>query len=63
MDTVSKVNFLITSITADYMNATKKYRFAETWGYTKGNSTVFNGLVGDLQRRVGDVGGNLKKTT
>ncbi|XP_049869366.1 ionotropic receptor 75a-like [Pectinophora gossypiella] len=56
IDTITKVNFRTTNHLLDFLNATRKYVFANTWGY-KVNGT-WNGLTGYLIRNEVEIGGS-----
>lgn len=55
IDTITKVNFPTTNHLLDFLNARRKYIFAETWGY-KVNGT-WNGMTGYLVRGEVEIGG------
>nr|ARO70547.1 antennal ionotropic receptor 75q2-2 [Dendrolimus punctatus] len=56
VDTITKVNFPTTNHLLDFLNAQRKYYFANTWGY-RVNGT-WNGMTGYLVRREVDIGGS-----
>ncbi|CAH1645570.1 unnamed protein product [Spodoptera littoralis] len=56
VDTITKVNFPTTNHLLDFLNAGRKYIFAETWGY-KVNGT-WNGMTGYLVRGEVEIGGS-----
>ncbi|CAB3224086.1 unnamed protein product [Arctia plantaginis] len=56
IDTITKVNFPTTNHLLDFLNATRKYIFAETWGY-RVNGT-WNGMTGHLVRGEVEIGGS-----
>ncbi|KAL4712300.1 hypothetical protein ACJJTC_004062 [Scirpophaga incertulas] len=56
IDTITKVNFPTTNHLLDFLNASRKYIFTETWGY-KVNGT-WNGMTGYLIRQEVEIGGS-----
>ncbi|KAF9424006.1 hypothetical protein HW555_000715, partial [Spodoptera exigua] len=56
VDTITKVNFPTTNHLLDFLNAKRKYIFADTWGY-KVNGT-WNGMTGYLVRGEVEIGGS-----
>ncbi|KAJ8728086.1 hypothetical protein PYW08_016471 [Mythimna loreyi] len=56
IDTITKVNFPTTNHLLDFLNAKRKYVFADTWGY-RVNGT-WNGLTGYLHRGEVEIGGS-----
>nr|AOE47995.1 putative ionotropic receptor IR75q.2 [Athetis lepigone] len=56
IDTITKVNFPTTNHLLDFLNAGRKYVFADTWGY-RVNGT-WNGMTGYLVRGEVEVGGS-----
>nr|ALM24940.1 ionotropic receptor 75q.2 [Athetis dissimilis] len=56
IDTITKVNFPTTNHLLDFLNAKRKYVFADTWGY-RVNGT-WNGMTGYLVRGEVEVGGS-----
>ncbi|XP_075973045.1 uncharacterized protein LOC142974531 [Anticarsia gemmatalis] len=56
VDTITKVNFPTTNHLLDFLNARRKYVFADTWGY-RVNGT-WNGMTGYLVRGEVEVGGS-----
>lgn len=55
IDTITKVNFPTTNQLLDFLNASRKYLFTETWGYRKNNT--WSGMTGYLVRQEVDIGG------
>lgn len=55
IDTITKVNFPTTNHLLDFLNASRKYIFADTWGY-RVNGT-WNGMTGYLIRQEVEIGG------
>nr|AMM70654.1 ionotropic receptor 75q2 [Heliconius melpomene rosina] len=56
IDTITKVNFPTTNQLLDFLNASRKYIFTETWGYRHNNT--WNGMTGYLVRQEVDIGGS-----
>nr|QIJ45769.1 ionotropic receptor [Glyphodes pyloalis] len=56
IDTITKVNFPTTNHLLDIVNASRKYIFADTWGY-RVNGT-WNGMTGYLIREEVEIGGS-----
>uniref|UniRef100_A0A0K8TUD4 Ionotropic Receptor n=1 Tax=Epiphyas postvittana TaxID=65032 RepID=A0A0K8TUD4_EPIPO len=56
IDTITKVNFPTTNHLLDFLNASRKYVFTNTWGY-RVNGT-WNGMTGYLVREEVEVGGS-----
>lgn len=57
VDTITKVNFPTTNHLLDFLNAKRRFYFANTWGYLV-NGT-WNGMTGYLVRGEVDIGGNI----
>ncbi|CAG9786220.1 unnamed protein product [Diatraea saccharalis] len=56
IDTITKVNFPTTNHLLDFLNASRKYIFTETWGYRVNGS--WNGMTGFLIREEVEIGGS-----
>ncbi|CAG9584439.1 unnamed protein product [Danaus chrysippus] len=56
IDTITKVNFPTTNQLLDFLNASRRYVFTNTWGY-KHNDT-WSGMTGFLDREEVDIGGS-----
>nr|XP_053608005.1 uncharacterized protein LOC128673874 [Plodia interpunctella] len=56
IDTITKVNFPTTNHLLDFLNANRKYLFANTWGYHV-NGT-WDGMTGYLVREEVEIGGS-----
>ncbi|XP_046959693.1 ionotropic receptor 75a-like [Vanessa cardui] len=56
IDTITKVNFPTTNQLMDFLNASRKYVFTDTWGYSQNNT--WNGMTGFLEREEVDIGGS-----
>ncbi|XP_050673047.1 ionotropic receptor 75a-like isoform X2 [Leptidea sinapis] len=56
IDTITKVNYPTTNQLLDFMNASKSYLYANTWGYNQNGS--WNGMTGYLARGEVEIGGS-----
>ncbi|CAK1596060.1 unnamed protein product [Parnassius mnemosyne] len=56
IDTITKVNFPTTNQLLDFLNARRKFIFADTWGYRHNNT--WNGMTGYLVRGEVEIGGS-----
>ncbi|XP_038212065.1 ionotropic receptor 75a-like [Zerene cesonia] len=56
IDTITKVNFPTTNHLLDFLNASRKYVFTDTWGYRINNT--WNGMTGYLNRAEVEIGGS-----
>ncbi|KPJ08135.1 Glutamate receptor 3 [Papilio machaon] len=56
IDTITKVNVLATNYLLDFLNASKKFIFVDTWGYPDNNT--WNGMTGCLVRGEVEIGGS-----
>ncbi|XP_041767829.1 uncharacterized protein LOC121591427 isoform X1 [Anopheles merus] len=57
IDTISRVNYLLTKSVAHALNATVKFSIVDTWGYRDRETDRYNGMIGELQRDLADLGG------
>ncbi|KAL3269451.1 hypothetical protein HHI36_008521 [Cryptolaemus montrouzieri] len=57
VDTISKLNYLLTNYLMDYVNASREYIVRPSWGYKLKNSSFYDGMVGDLQTDIAELGG------
>uniref|UniRef100_A0A182PQE0 Ionotropic glutamate receptor C-terminal domain-containing protein n=1 Tax=Anopheles epiroticus TaxID=199890 RepID=A0A182PQE0_9DIPT len=57
IDTLSRVNYLLTKSVAHALNATVKFTIVDTWGYRDGKTGRYNGMIGELQSDLADLGG------
>lgn len=55
IDTITKVNVRTTNYLLDYLNASRSFAYANTWGYQYNNT--WNGLSGYLVRGDVEIGG------
>lgn len=56
LDTITKVNFILTNHLVSYMNATVNYTIVDTWGYFNKNTSTWTGMIGDLVENRADLG-------
>lgn len=54
---MTKVNYILLPFLFDIINATTRNIFRETWGYKNQTTGLYNGVMGDLQSGVADLGG------
>ncbi|XP_045473000.1 ionotropic receptor 75a-like isoform X3 [Harmonia axyridis] len=57
VDTISKLNYLLIHHLTDFTNATRQFIMQPSWGYKQKNSSFYDGMVGDLQKGIADLGG------
>ncbi|XP_053664082.1 ionotropic receptor 75a-like [Anopheles marshallii] len=57
IDTISRVNYLLTKSVAHALNATVRFSFVDTWGYRDKETDRYNGMIGELQSDLADLGG------
>uniref|UniRef100_A0A182S886 Ionotropic glutamate receptor C-terminal domain-containing protein n=1 Tax=Anopheles maculatus TaxID=74869 RepID=A0A182S886_9DIPT len=57
IDTISRVNYLLTKSVAYALNATVRFSIVDTWGYRDPQSDRYNGMIGELQSDLADLGG------
>ncbi|XP_044755166.1 glutamate receptor 1-like [Coccinella septempunctata] len=57
VDTISKLNYLLIHHLTDFTNATRQFIVQPSWGYKQKNSSFYDGMVGDLQKGIADLGG------
>lgn len=55
VDTLTKINFILTTHLVDFLNGTPKYLFVPTWGAMYPNGT-FYGMMGQLIYDEADIG-------
>lgn len=56
LDTISKVNYMLTNDIIIFMNATVKYRVVSSWGYLNNETGHWDGMIGELVRGEAQVG-------
>uniref|UniRef100_A0A182XYX5 Uncharacterized protein n=1 Tax=Anopheles stephensi TaxID=30069 RepID=A0A182XYX5_ANOST len=57
IDTISRVNYQLTKSVAHALNATVRFSIVDSWGYRDPHTDRFNGMVGELQSDLADLGG------
>ncbi|CAG9829190.1 unnamed protein product [Diabrotica balteata] len=57
IDAISKLNWIIVGLLLSTLNASSTNIFQSTWGYKEGNSTIYSGMIGDLQSNRAEIGG------
>ncbi|XP_058123591.1 ionotropic receptor 75a-like [Anopheles ziemanni] len=57
IDTISRVNYQLTKVIAQALNATVSFTFVDSWGYRDPNTGRYNGMIGELQSDLADLGG------
>lgn len=48
IDSLSRVCYVLISTLADMLNATKRFKFVDTWGYIDPVTKQINGMLGDI---------------
>lgn len=56
IDTISKVNYLLTNDVANFINATMNYRVVASWGYRDNDSGLWSGMIGELVTNQAQIG-------
>lgn len=56
LDTIAKVNYILTNHLVSYINATINYTIVDTWGYFDKNTSTWTGMIGDLVKNRADLG-------
>ncbi|XP_055603749.1 ionotropic receptor 75a-like [Uranotaenia lowii] len=56
IDTITKVNFILTNALVQYMGAVVNYSVVSTWGYLNTSSGEWSGMIGELSSRTADLG-------
>ena len=62
IDTITKVNYLITKNMITLLNATVNYTIVKSWGYFNSQTETWDGMIGDLVSDRAEIGGKIKKT-
>uniref|UniRef100_A0AAG5D5B7 Ionotropic glutamate receptor C-terminal domain-containing protein n=1 Tax=Anopheles atroparvus TaxID=41427 RepID=A0AAG5D5B7_ANOAO len=57
IDTISRVNYQLTKSIAMALNATVRFTFVDSWGYRDPETDRYNGMIGELQSDLADLGG------
>uniref|UniRef100_A0A182J1B5 Ionotropic glutamate receptor C-terminal domain-containing protein n=1 Tax=Anopheles atroparvus TaxID=41427 RepID=A0A182J1B5_ANOAO len=56
IDTITKVNYLLTNILATYLGAGVNYTCVSSWGYYNPSTGMWDGMIGELVHDVADLG-------
>lgn len=56
LDTISKVNYILTNDIIVFMNATVQYSVVSSWGYLNNETGQWDGMIGELVRGEAQVG-------
>lgn len=56
IDTIAKVNFILTNHLINFMNASVRYSIVNTWGYLNKDDGTWNGMIGELTENKADIG-------
>ncbi|XP_052859873.1 ionotropic receptor 75a-like [Anopheles cruzii] len=56
IDTITKVNYLLTNCLATYLGATVSYSQVSTWGYYNATTRLWDGMIGELVHDTADLG-------
>ncbi|EAT33628.1 AAEL014087-PA [Aedes aegypti] len=56
VDTITKMNYILTKYLAQDLNATLKFSYVITWGYRHPETGKFNGMIGELKNDLADLG-------
>ncbi|XP_055628375.1 ionotropic receptor 75a-like [Toxorhynchites rutilus septentrionalis] len=56
IDTITKVNYILTNNLAHYLGARVNYSIVSTWGYFNATTRRWDGMIGELSHRSADLG-------
>ncbi|CAD7077218.1 unnamed protein product [Hermetia illucens] len=56
VDTITKVNYLLTNYLMEYLNASVNYKIVSQWGYKDNKTGKWSGMIGDLVENRSDIG-------
>lgn len=56
LDTISKVNYILTNDVVAFLNATVKYSVVSSWGYLNNETGQWDGMIGELVRGDAQIG-------
>lgn len=56
IDTITKVNYILTNHLIDYLNASIEYSIVSTWGYLDNATNTWSGMIGQLVTKKADLG-------
>lgn len=60
IDTITKVNYILTNHIVDFINGSRTFSFVSSWGYRNVTDNSWSGMIGKLTRMEADIGGILK---
>lgn len=61
IDSLLKVNYIIVNDVLDFLNVTRKDTFVGTWGFYNPKTKKWTGMVGDIEHKGADIGGNITR--
>lgn len=61
IDTITKVNFILTNHLIDFLNGSRAFSFVSSWGYKDVGDGSWSGMIGQLTKKEADIGGYLKQ--
>lgn len=56
IDTITKVNYVLTNHLGSYINASIKYSIVSSWGYLNKETDKWDGMIGELVEDIADIG-------
>ncbi|XP_050090715.1 ionotropic receptor 75a-like [Anopheles aquasalis] len=56
IDTITKVNYILTNYLASYLGASVNYTRVSTWGYYNSTTGLWDGMIGELVHGAADLG-------
>ncbi|XP_021695735.1 uncharacterized protein LOC5563739 [Aedes aegypti] len=56
VDTITKMNYILTKHLAQDLNATLKFSYVNSWGYRHPETGKFNGMIDELKNDLADLG-------
>ncbi|KAL7023741.1 hypothetical protein ACKWTF_012758 [Chironomus riparius] len=56
IDTITKLNYKLTNLVIEWLNASAGYSFVDTWGYKNNKTNEWNGMIGELINNKADIG-------
>jgi glutamate receptor, ionotropic, invertebrate len=56
IDTITKVNYILTNHLVGFLNATVSYSVVPTWGYLNTDTGIWSGMIGELTENFADLG-------
>ncbi|XP_077290282.1 ionotropic receptor 75a-like [Arctopsyche grandis] len=58
VDTITKVNFILTNHLIDFLNGSRSFSFVSSWGYKDVGDGSWSGMIGQLTKKEADIGGS-----